>query len=200
MTYAIIGFGSIGQALARHFSRENIDVTVASRKPHEALQAQAEPIGPKVHAKSMAEALEADMIFLAVPFGEAREVAKARSDWRGKTIIDVTNSYGTPPEDLGGLLSSAFNATAFNGASFVKGFNHLAAAKLGSDPQVGASRRVVFLASDDADAIPPVAALARQLGFAPVVLGKLDEGGALVHAKGSIWGPLIFQDLFKAEQ
>ncbi|TJV08783.1 MAG: NADP oxidoreductase coenzyme, partial [Mesorhizobium sp.] len=46
----------------------------------------------------------------------------------------------------------------------------------------------------------PVAALAKQLGFAPVKLGKLSEGGALVHARGRIWGKLIFQDLFKKEQ
>ena len=43
-------------------------------------------------------------------------------------------------------------------------------------------------------------ALARQLGFAPVKLGKLSEGGPLVHARDRIWGPLIFQDLFKKEQ
>ena len=45
-----------------------------------------------------------------------------------------------------------------------------------------------------------MAALAKQLGFAPVELGKLDEGGALVHARGRTWGRLIFQDLFKKEQ
>ena len=42
-----------------------------------------------------------------------------------------------------------------------------------------------------------VADLAKRLGFAPVKLGKLAEGGALVHARGGVWGPLIFQDLFK---
>jgi len=45
-----------------------------------------------------------------------------------------------------------------------------------------------------------VAALAKQLGFAPVKLGKLNEGGWLVHARGRTWGRLIFQDLFKKEQ
>jgi predicted dinucleotide-binding enzyme len=53
---------------------------------------------------------------------------------------------------------------------------------------------------DDVDAIAPVAALAKQLGFAPVKLGKLNEGGALVHTRGRIWGQLIFQDLFMKEQ
>jgi hypothetical protein len=28
----------------------------------------------------------------------------------------------------------------------------------------------------------------------------LNEGGALVHARGRTWGQLIFQDLFKKEQ
>jgi 8-hydroxy-5-deazaflavin:NADPH oxidoreductase len=71
---------------------------------------------------------------------------------------------------------------------------------LATDPVVEGGHRVVFLSSDDEDAIAPVAALAKQLGFAPVVLGKLNEGGALVHARGGIWGQLIFQDLFKKEQ
>jgi hypothetical protein len=29
-----------------------------------------------------------------------------------------------------------------------------------------------------------------------IQLGKLNEGGALVHARSRTWGPLIFQDLF----
>ena len=76
----------------------------------------------------------------------------------------------------------------------MKGFNHLVAATLATDPIVEGGHRVVFLSSDDEDAIAPVADLAKQLGFAPVKLGKLNEGGALVHARGRTWGQLIFQD------
>jgi predicted dinucleotide-binding enzyme len=39
-----------------------------------------------------------------------------------------------PLEELDGLLSSAFAAKAYPGAKFMKGFNHLVAAKLASDP------------------------------------------------------------------
>ena len=197
MSYAIIGFGKIGQALAHAFARKNIDVTVASRRPPEALAPQARAIGPTVVARSLRDALEADTIILAVPFGEHREVAKALPSWKGKTIIDATNGFG---EELDGLLSSAVVAKAFTGARLVKGFNHLGAAKLAADPVVEGGHRVVFLSSDDEDAIAPVAALAKQLGFAPVKLGKLNEGGALVHARGRVWGQLIFQDLFRREQ
>jgi predicted dinucleotide-binding enzyme len=199
MSYAIIGFGAVGQALARAFARKNINVTVASRRPPEALAPQARAIGPTVFAKSLREALEADTIILAVPFGEHREVAKALPTWQGKTVIDAMNAL-ISVEELDGLPSSAFTAKAFTGARFVKGFNHLGAAKLAADPAVEGGHRVVFLSSDDENAIAPVEALAKQLGFAPVKLGKLNEGGALVHARNRVWGPLIFQDLFKKEQ
>lgn len=199
MSYTIVGFGKIGQALAHAFARKNIDVSIASRRPPEALTSQARAIGPKVVAKSLQEALEADTIILAVPFGEHRDVAKALPNWKGKTIIDAMNLFPVP-EELNGVPASAVVAKAFTGARLVKGFNHLIAATLAADPVVEGSHRVVFLSSDDEDAIAPVAALAKQLGFAPVNLGKLNEGGALVHAHGRTWGRLIFQDLFKKEQ
>ena len=200
MSYSILGFGKIGQALAHAFARKNIEVAVASRRPPEALAPQARSIGPTVVAKSLREAVEADTIILAVPFGEHREVAKALPSWKGKTVIDAMNAFGVAPEELDGLPASAFVAKAFAGAKLVKGFNHLGATKLAADPIVEGGHRVVFLSGDDEDAIAPVEALAKQLGFAPVKLGKLNEGGALVHARGRTWGQLIFQDLFKKEQ
>ena len=103
---------------------------------------------------------------MAVPFGEHREVAKALPSWKGKTVIDAMNAL-VPPEELNGLPSSAFVAKAFTGAKLVKGFNHLIAATLAADPIVEGGHRVVFLSSDDEDAAAPVAALAKQLGFAP---------------------------------
>ncbi len=199
MSYAIIGFGAVGQALAHAFARKNIDVAVASRRPADALAPEARAIGPSVVAKSLRDALAADTIILAVPFREHREVAKALPSWKGKTVIDATNAFGVPLEELNGLPSSVVIAKAFTGAKLVKGFNHLIAATLAADPIVEGGHRVVFLSSDDEDATVPVAALAKQLGFAPVKLGKLNEGGGLVHARGRTWGQLIFQDLFKKE-
>jgi predicted dinucleotide-binding enzyme len=199
MSYAIIGFGKIGQALAHAFARRNIEVAVASRHPPEALAPQARAIGPTVIAQSLQDALKADTIFLAVRYESHRDIARALPSWEGKTLVDVTNSQ-TPLEEMDGLLSSAFVAKLYAGAKVVKGFNHLGATALAADPVVVGGHRVVFLASDAEDAVAPVAALAKQLGFAPVKLGRFDEGGALVHARGSAWGPLIFQNMFKKEQ
>ena len=113
--------------------------------------------------------------------------------------LDVTNVYGVPPEQLGGQPSSKVVAQAFTGAKVVKGFNHLVAAVLDQDPAVHGGRRVVFLTSDDDQAATEVGALAEKLGFAPIKLGKLSEGGLLVHARGHTWGQLIFQDLVKLD-
>jgi predicted dinucleotide-binding enzyme len=199
MSTAIVGFGKIGQALAHAFARKNMDVTVASRRPPEALASQAQAIGPTIVARSLQDALAADTIILALPFAEHREVAEALPNWTGKTVIDAMNLFPAP-EEPDGLVASAVVAQAFTGARLVKGFNHLIAATLASDPVIEGGHRVVFLSSDDEDAIAPVADLAKQLGFAPVNLGKLNEGGALVHARGRNWGPLIFQDLFMNQQ
>src|SRR6201986_334100 len=148
MSYAIVGFGKIGQALPHAFACKNIEVAVASRRPPEAFAPQARAIGPTVVAKSLREALEADTIILAAPFGEHRAVAKALPNWKGKTVIDTMNAL-VPPEELDGLPSSAFVAKSFSGAKFVKGFNHLPAATLATDPVAEGGHRVVFLSSDD---------------------------------------------------
>ena len=199
MTYAIIGFGSIGQALAKAFARNGIEVAVATTRNPESFAADAAALGPTIIPKTLTEAVKADMIILAVRFERHPDVAKALPSWQGKTVVDAMNS-NLPLEEMNGLLSSAFVAQAFSGAKLVKGWNHLLAATLATDPVVDGGHRVVFLSGDDEDAIPPVAALARQLKFAPVNVGKLNEGGALVHARGRVWGPLIFMDLFKKEQ
>lgn len=199
MSYAIIGFGEIGHALAKAFARNGIEVAVATTRDPKSLAAEAAAIGSTIIPKTLAEAVKADIILLAVRFESHPEVAKALPDWKGKTVIDVMNTQA-PLEELDGLPSSAFVAKVFAGARLVKGFNHLVAAVLGQDPVVHGGRRVVFLASDDDDAAAEIGALAENLGFAPIQLGRLSEGGLLVHARGKSWGQLIFKDLVKFDR
>jgi 8-hydroxy-5-deazaflavin:NADPH oxidoreductase len=197
MTYAIIGFGKIGHALAKAFARKDVEVSVATTREPASFAVEAAALGPNIRPVTLAQAVTADIIFLAVRFDAYADVARAFTDWRGKTIVDVTNAYGVPAETLGGQPSGQVVAQAFEGSRLVKGFNHLGASKLAQDPDVHGGRRVVFLASDDDEAATEVAALAETLGFAPVKLGGLSEGGLLVHGKEDSWGQLIFQDLVK---
>lgn len=197
MTYSIIGTGNVGSALARQFARNGISVGVANTRSPDTIAPIVEELGDKVVPLTLQEALKADVIILAVPFWSHRDVAKAAETWQGKIVIDVTNAYGVPLTDLDNQPSSAIVAKALPGAHLVKAFNHLPAKVLAQDPATTGGRRVIFLSSDNEGAIATVAALVERLGYAPVSLGKIAEGGQLVQARDKRWAPLIFQDFFK---
>jgi 8-hydroxy-5-deazaflavin:NADPH oxidoreductase len=199
MNYAIIGFGAVGQALAGMFARKGIEVAVATTRAPGAIASQAKAIGPTIVPKSLADATEADVMLLAVPFWAHCDVAKAASNWRGKTIIDVTNCYGVSPRELDNLPSSTVIAKAFRGARLVKAFNHLTAGVLARDPAVDGGRRLIFLSGDDEAATAEAAALVERLGYAPLQLGRFAEGGMLVQAQGNSRAPLSFKDLFEKD-
>ncbi len=151
MSYAIIGFGKIGQALAKAFARKGIEVSVATTRDPESFASAAAAIGPEIIPKTLAEAVKADIVFLAVRFESHKDVAKALPSWKGKTIVDVTNAYGVPPEEVGGQPASRAVAQAFTGSRLVKGFNHLGARVLEQDPGVhgageSCSSRVTMMA------------------------------------------------------
>jgi 8-hydroxy-5-deazaflavin:NADPH oxidoreductase len=193
----MIECGKVGQALARAFARKDIEVVIASRQAPEALAPIAREIGPKTIPKSVQVALKAEIVILAIPFWEHREIAKAAASWQGKIVIDATNAFGVPLEELDGLPSSVVISRALPRARLVKAFNHLPAGILAQDPNVKGGRRVVFLSSDDESATSSVGALVERLGFAPIGLGKLEEGGSLVQARGRTWTQLVFQNLVK---
>ncbi len=92
-------------------------------------------------------------------------------------------------------MSSEVVSQAFVGARLVKAFNHLPAEQLGTSPSQ--EKQVIFVSSNDADASAKVAAVAAQLGFAPVELGSLNKGGAPLHVSEGIPGGLLFQNLVK---
>jgi predicted dinucleotide-binding enzyme len=140
------------------------------------------------------------MIFLAVPFPAHKGVTKQFEQWNGGIVIDVTNILDLSPEEreaLEGLLSSEVVAKAFVGARLVKAFNHLPAKQLGTNPATDGQRQAIFISSNDADASAAVAAVATQLGFAPIELGRLDQGGVPLHVLDGQPGAFLFQNLIK---
>jgi hypothetical protein len=192
--YAIIGSGEIGTALARIFASKKVEVAIANTRGPQALALLPEQLGPSVVPQSVQDASGAEIIFLAVPFSNYKNVAKV-GNWSGKIIVDVTNAFHVAPEELGTLFSSEVMAKAFVGARLVKAFNHLPAAGLGTNPSW--ERQAIFISSNDHDASATVAALAAHLGFAPIELGKLYKGGAAVHVVDGRPGGLLFENLFK---
>ncbi len=200
MKYTIIGSGKIGTALARSFAKNKIQVGIANSRGPQTLASLVKDLGPHITAQSITEAGEAEIVFLAVPFRAHQQVADGGIDWNGKILVDTMNTLDLSAgerEALEGALSSEIVAKAFEGARVVKGFNHLPAAQLGMTSEIAEQRQVVFLSSNDSDASAAVAALTSRLGFAPVELGRLDQGGVPLHILDSGPGGLIFQNLAK---
>jgi predicted dinucleotide-binding enzyme len=195
MTYAIVGSGHVGTALARQFARNRIGVMISNTRGLASLGELVNELGPSVTPANLQDALEADVILLAVPFAAHAEIAKARKDWKGKTVIDATNFHETDLTPLGGLQSSDFVANGLPGAKVVKTFNQLPAALLASNPAEGGGRRVMFVAGNHNAANTEVASLVESLGFAPIILGKIAEGGSLLRFRG----PLVLQNLIKLD-
>lgn len=193
MNYAIIGAGNVGAALARQFARHGIAVSIANTRGPDSLAPLAAELGDKVRPVTLAEAITAELLILAIPFRAHAELARLAPDWGGKIVIDAMNTYGVSPEELRGQPSSALVAAAFAGAKLVKTLNQLPARLLAADPAEPGGRRVMFLAGDDEAANASVARLVGELGFAPLVLGTIGVAGALLE-KG---GPLVLQNLVK---
>jgi predicted dinucleotide-binding enzyme len=179
MTYAILGSGAIGTALARRFAAGRIEVSLANSRDPGSLDALVEELGPKIIPGPAARALQADIVILAIPFDTVLDATKG-VDWGGRIVADATNAIDLPaftPSDLNGRLSTEVIASAVPGARVVKAFNTIPAAILGSEPAALGGRRVLFVSGDDASARVTVVDLVERLGFAAVDLGRIAEGG-----------------------
>jgi predicted dinucleotide-binding enzyme len=192
MTYAIIGSGAIGTALARQFARKAIPVLIANRRGPASMAPLAEELGPSIQPVDIHEALAADTVILAVPFTAVADTVAGVTNWGGNAT-NAINFTDFSPADLGGRLSSDIVAELVPGALLVKAFNTLPAAVLASESDAGGGRRTIFASGNDAEAARTFATLAETLGFAPVNLGRIDEGGRLAQ----FGGPLMVHSLIK---
>lgn len=189
MTYAIIGSGAIGGALARRFAAKGVEVLIANSRGPDSLAPLADALGSSITPASLETALAADVVILAVPFTAVAATVAGVTDWQGRIVVDATNAIdfsNFTPADLGGRLSSDLVAEAVPGARVVKAFNTLPAAVLAAEPEVSDGRRVVFVSSNDPAAAADVEALVGRLGFAAIGLGRIDEGGRLQQFGGQL--------------
>lgn len=190
MNIGIVGSGHIGSSIARILARAGQDFTIANRRGPASLQSLVLELGPHARAGSVAEAARADIVFVAVNWSRIPEALQGLGDWGGRIVVDANNPIEAPSfagVDLGGRASTEVLAELVPGARVVKAFNHLPPPLLVADPRAEGGRRVLFLAGDDASARASVSQLIERLGFAPVDLGTLAQGGRLTQFPG---GPL----------
>ena len=188
MSISIIGTGNVGSGLAHVFARNKVEAVVANTRGPDSFRELAAEVSPTVRAVELDEALESDLIILAIPFLAVESLAGSRGDWSGKTIVDVTNAFMLPNSEelLAGRLSTEIVADAFRGADTVKAFNQLPANVLARDRSAEKGKQVMFVSSNSESASTRVAELAERLGFSAIEVGRLDEGGRLIQARNAL--------------
>ena len=119
-------------------------------------------LGPLASAETVAQAAEADRVFLAVMWQDIPAALADLPPWDGRILVDTTNQFARvdPIEvaDLGDQTGSEWVASHAPKARVVKAFNTLHAQCSSPDPRHPAGRQVLFYAGDDADAegnLPP---------------------------------------------
>jgi predicted dinucleotide-binding enzyme len=158
-------------------------------------------LGERAHATTVIEASRrGDVVVLALPFGRYRELPP--EPFRGKIVVDATNYYpsrdGVFAEiDDGRATSSELIDRHLGGARLNKAFNNLpmAVLKEKARPRGAPDRIALPLSGDYPEAKTVVARLIDQVGFDPVDLGGLVDGGRL-YQQG---GPLYLRPLTAAE-
>lgn len=191
MNCGTIGAGTIAQAVARHLVGAGHRVVMSNSRGPSTLSEVVSNLGPLASAGTVAQAARADMVFLTVMWWDVEAALRGLPTWDGRILVDATNQFAktNPLEvaDLGDLTGSEWVATQAPGARVVKALNTLHARYISPDPRHAAGRQVVFYAGDD---VPSKATFHRvfdEVGFAPVDVGPLRDGGRLMQVGG---GPL----------
>jgi predicted dinucleotide-binding enzyme len=144
-------------------------------------------LGDPAQAVTVEQAARADLVILALPFLRVPELVDVVADWSWRVVVDATNQFAeyTPAYsgyvDLGEETGSEWVARHLPGATIIKAFNVMSASYLAADPRHADGRQVVFYAGDDNSACADFDQLISKLGFAPVYVGGLRDGGKMMQ-------------------
>jgi len=191
MNFGTLGAGTIAQALAGHLVSAGHRVTLSNSRGPSTLDDVVSKLGPLASAGTAVQAAAADIVFLTVMWPDIPAALADLPPWNGRILVDCTNQFAQldPVEvaDLGDQTGSEFVAGLAPGARVIKAFNTLFAEYIAPDPRHPAGRQVLFYAGDDVAAKSTFREVTDSLGFAPVDIGALRDGGRLMQIGG---GPL----------
>ncbi len=138
-------------------------------------------MGALAQAGTVEQALAfGDVIFVAVPYGAIPQIGKDHAAaLKNKIVLDACNAVAgrdgaiaAEVEQNGiGVTSQKYLA----GTRLVRAFNTMSYMTFAREANRPAPRLAIPIAGDDAEAVRVAAALVRDAGFDPVVVGKLAD-------------------------
>lgn len=184
MKIGFIGAGRIGTALARKFILGGHQVILSNSRGKDSLTDIVDNLGPLAIAAEVAEAAKADIIVVSVRWNNLQQALQSVPDWTNKIVIDTNNQIlkdGTYV-DLNGRTSSEIFSDFVPGAKVIKAFNHLFDFWISSPAKDESRSRIVFLSGDDKAAKQKFKDILIHIGYSPLDLGGLAEGGKMFQA------------------
>lgn len=190
-TIAVIGTGSVAEALGPRFAAIGHEVVYGSRTPDRPdVQALVADTSVNASATTQAAAAQmADIVLMAVPWAVAEDVLVGLGDLTGKIIIDPINPRVVDDEgraDYPTFISNAERLQALAPRSMVvKAFSTMSADTM-IDPGLVDHPITIPLAGNDSNAKAVVAEICHELGFetldfGPVRYAHIIEGLYLVR-------------------
>ena len=175
----------IGSTLAKLWVDAGHELLIASRHPEE-LTPLIQRLGPRASAGSPLEAARfGEVVMLTVPLKAVPDLARDLAPtMAGKIVLDTGNAYerrdGSVAREAAADSkgSAGWAAAMFPGSRWVKAFNTVYYKVLASEAHRPGPRVGIPLAGDDRDALETAAALVRDAGFDPVIVGALARGKA----------------------
>lgn len=180
----LIGSGNVGSNLGRVWASKGYQVMFSSRDI-EADRKLAAQVGSGARAGTPQEAAAfADVLVFAVPYGALPELGRSLgAALQGKVLIDACNPFpqrdGAIADEARAQGAGAVSARLLPGARIVRAFNAVGAARMGVMHQTP-GKVGMPIASDDQAAVEVASSLIRDIGFEPVLVGRLDMGRFLM--------------------
>ncbi len=182
MRIGTIGAGAIGATVGGLWVAAGHAVRFGTRRSA-TLGPLLARLGPNAEAGSPADAAAfGEVVFCAAPYGAWPELAAAVAPHvSGKVVLDAANPY--PARD-GAFAEAALAAgrgagrpvaALLPGARLVRAFSTVYAGTLAGEAHRAGDRIGIPLAGDDPAALTVAAALVRDAGFEPVLVGGLDR-------------------------
>jgi predicted dinucleotide-binding enzyme len=175
-----IGAGRIGGTIGGLWVKTGHPVLFSSRHPEE-LKGLIATLGPLAQAGTVDKAIAfGEAIFIAVPYGALPQIGRDyAAALKNKIVLDACNAIAARDGAIAAEVErNGIGVTSqkyLPGTRLVRAFNTMSYMTFAREANRPDPKLAIPIAGDDLEAVRVAAALVRDAGFDPVVVGKLTD-------------------------